>query len=258
MTCLVYVHLCDRVPFYVGIGLEGRPTSKKSRNPLHLNVWNKSVEEEKFEVQVVYRGTRRECKDLEKSLIREFGKRVDGGLLCNFTDGGDGGNTVTPENRERNSQRKSVSMTERWEDPSHREKVTKSMKSSDKVKRHTSTVITNLSPEKYEKFIEKKKERSKELWNDPTYRENHAESMETARAKMSEGQVERWKDPKQHEQHRVATRKKGRWTDEELKEKYGPKVKGRHWWVNRETNCEVLDLECPGPEWVRGRTPKGG
>jgi len=177
---------------------------------------------------------------------------VDGGLLCNFTDGGDGGNTVTPENRERNSQRKSVSMTERWEDPSHREKVTKSMKSSDKVKRHTSTVITNLSPEKYEKFIEKKKERSKELWNDPTYRKNHAESMETAREKMSESQLERFRDPVHKEKHRQSVQKKGKFSQEELNEKYGSMKKGCHWWVNPEGVTRQC-LESPGSEWVRGR-----
>ena len=106
---------------------------------------------------------------------------------------------------------------------------------------------------RYDEMVEQKRHKAKELWNDPIYRENHSKSMEKASEKMSQSQLERWKDPKQHEQHRLATRKKEKYTDQELKEKFGPRVKGRHWWVNRETNCEVLNLVCPGPEWVRGR-----
>ena len=203
MECCVYVHLRDRVPFYVGIGKEGRPVSRKKRNKFHLSVWDKSEEEGSFEVLVVWEGRREDCGELEKSLIRQFGKRVDGGLLCNFTDGGDGGLTLHDGNRQQ---------------------------------------VSDL-----------KRKQTTELWKDPEQRENHRKGMEKSNEQQRQSALKRKEDPVKKENHRKSVQKRGKYTQEELNEKYGSMKKGRKWWVNPETGETSQSHESPGPDWIKGR-----
>ena len=207
--CLVYEHLRGGVVFYVGLGKPGRQTDKvNGRSHFHLGVWNSSEKEGTLEIRVVFRGSREECVVEEKRLIRLYGKRCDGtGTLTNFTDGGDGGNTVTPENREGRRRKTSESLRVLYEETDFREKVSNGMKNSQKVKDNCRTTL---------------------------------------------------KDPEVRERHRRNVQKKEKFTQKELDEKYGSRNKGRHWWVTEDFTQEVLCHECPGPGWVRGRTPKGG
>lgn len=118
----VYLHKRDGKVFYVGLGQNDRKNDRKSRNPFHLAVWDKALAEGTFSCDVVYEGDRPSCCDEEKRLIAYYPD------LCNFTAGGDGGNTWVGDVEER---RQSVrhKMNELWSDPTYRENHSRGMKS---------------------------------------------------------------------------------------------------------------------------------
>lgn len=88
---IVYQHrrLDTNEIFYVGIGKsEKRAYSKHKRNKHWYNITNKT----KYVVEIVYKNiTYKKAKEIEKSLIKKYGRKDLGkGILCNQTDGGDG------------------------------------------------------------------------------------------------------------------------------------------------------------------------
>lgn len=88
---VVYEHrsLIDNSVFYIGIGIsDKRATSRNSRN-LH---WKRKVEKEGgFKHNIIFKDlTWNDACEIEKRLISFYGKSIDGGLLVNLTDGGDG------------------------------------------------------------------------------------------------------------------------------------------------------------------------
>lgn len=89
-VCNVYLWLDDNVPFYVGVGGDKR-LRKTTRNKWATNRRKKAESEGKFKQEVVLRGSRSSCCETEKLLILAYGSVVNGGLLFNFTPGGDGG-----------------------------------------------------------------------------------------------------------------------------------------------------------------------
>lgn len=186
------------------MGKPGRELSKKKRSHFHLGVWNKSEEENTFQCVVVYRGTREFCGKLEKTLIKLWKKKDDRGLLCNFADGGDGGNTwVGPGVEDRRTRMKKVT-SELWETEEYRNSVIQSMKNSDKVKQNCRNTL---------------------------------------------------KDPEVRERHRREVQKVGKYTPEELKEKYGAKKVGRKWFFNTQTGETKQTHESLTFPWVPGRKP---
>ena len=86
----VYLHKNKKTNevFYVGIGDITRPYSKK-RN----KYWHSVVSEYGYYVVIIYENISREMAlDIEKSLIKKFGRRdLKKGSLVNLTDGGDVG-----------------------------------------------------------------------------------------------------------------------------------------------------------------------
>lgn len=83
-------------PFYIGKGNKrrtNRTLTCKNNNPLKTNKINKIKEiTGSFpQVKILCKGTEEYCLDIEKKLIKLYGKRIDGtGILCNITDGGEG------------------------------------------------------------------------------------------------------------------------------------------------------------------------
>ena len=73
--------------FYVGKGKGRRAFSRDNRNPFWYNV----VEKHDFTVELVATDLQEwYAFELEKELISYYGKRSEGGILVNITDGGDG------------------------------------------------------------------------------------------------------------------------------------------------------------------------
>ena len=103
---------------------------------------------------------------------------------------------------------------------------------------------------RYDEMVEQKRHKAKELWNDPIYRENHKRGM--LNADLGPRIRERFKDPVVKERHRLSVQKKGKFSQDELNEKYGQRNSETKWWVRRDGKT-VKSVECPGSEWVRGR-----
>lgn len=86
----VYIHkrLDNEEIFYVGIGLKYRSNEKKGRSLF----WHKVVNKYGYSIDIIAKNLPRELAcNIEKSLIKYYGKRVDNtGTLVNFTDGGEG------------------------------------------------------------------------------------------------------------------------------------------------------------------------
>lgn len=115
MDCYVYLHKRAGKVFYVGLGQNERISDRRSRNPWHLAVWDKALEEDTFTCEKVYEGDRTSCGLEEIRLIAHYPD------LCNLTEGGDGGNTWVGDCEER---RKNISniMKEVWKDEGYRKK----------------------------------------------------------------------------------------------------------------------------------------
>jgi len=102
VDCHVYVWYDKYRPFYVGIGGDNRLKSSK-RNKRATSRRKKAEALGTFKQEVVLSGSRKNCGEVEKLLIRTYGSVSQGGLLFNFTEGGDGGDTFsaqTPERKE--------------------------------------------------------------------------------------------------------------------------------------------------------------
>ena len=88
--CNVYLWFDGNVPFYVGIGGSKRLRQVK-RNKWATNHRKQAENRGSFRQEVVLQGSRSACCETEKLLISAYGTVVNGGLLFNFTAGGDGG-----------------------------------------------------------------------------------------------------------------------------------------------------------------------
>lgn len=95
----------DWSPFYVGIGKtkdRWNPvkTKEKDRNTLCFNIVKK-YGAENIKVQRLYFDTWEDAAAAERSLIACFGRMDMGGILANFTDGGEGNVNPPQDERER-------------------------------------------------------------------------------------------------------------------------------------------------------------
>ena len=104
---VVYIHRRqDGTPFYVGTGNPMRPWNFGART----QAWHGAAlrENNKIQVEVVAEGLSLEAAlELEKTLITQFGRVEDGGVLVNRSTGGATGSSgvrQTPEHREKRSQ----------------------------------------------------------------------------------------------------------------------------------------------------------
>lgn len=85
------------VPFYVGIGNKKRPNQLKRRSEF----WQNIVDKHGLIVEIVYENLQwKECCEIEKSLIKKYGRRINNsGILVNQTVGGDGRVGCKPWNK---------------------------------------------------------------------------------------------------------------------------------------------------------------
>lgn len=103
-----HIRLDKNVPFYIGIGSQGKQTqlfrrayNKQGRNPYWRNITAKTD----YDVEVIYTsGNRDEIIEKEKEFIALYKLRQDGGTLCNLTYGGEI-TTLSKESRENISKR---------------------------------------------------------------------------------------------------------------------------------------------------------
>lgn len=76
------------MPFYIGIGLDTKRAYSKTHRNAH---WNSIVGKTDYEVDVLFDEIDYEyAKIKEKEFIALYKRKLDGGLLCNLTLGGDG------------------------------------------------------------------------------------------------------------------------------------------------------------------------
>lgn len=87
--CNVYLWLDNNVPFYVGIGPKSRAQCRK-HNKQAEGRRKSSERRDSFRIDYVFTGSRYSCEDIERHLISFYGSVTSGGLLFNFTPGGDG------------------------------------------------------------------------------------------------------------------------------------------------------------------------
>lgn len=85
----VYLHKKpDGEIFYVGIGNKKRPYWKYKRNVFWKNIVDKYPD---YIIEIIYENISwEEACIIEKDLIKLYGRKCDGGTLCNITLGGDG------------------------------------------------------------------------------------------------------------------------------------------------------------------------
>jgi hypothetical protein len=80
-------------PFYIGVGLSNdtlyrRAYNSKNRN----NYWKNIVNKTNYEVEIILEDlTNEEAFKKEIEFIKIYGKKSNGGILCNIADGGNGG-----------------------------------------------------------------------------------------------------------------------------------------------------------------------
>lgn len=110
MNKVVYIHRRndDNSIFYVGMGSEKRPYSKRDRN----SYWNNISNKHGFSTEVVAKNLSvKDAYELEIFLINELGRKdLCSGRLVNLTDGGEGGNRPSKLTIEKQIQGNSKSM----------------------------------------------------------------------------------------------------------------------------------------------------
>lgn len=93
----VYAHInpSNNKPFYIGKGHGKRDRCTRKRN----EHWNSIVDKYGFCIIRLADGlTNEQSLEIEKHYISKYGLTISGGILCNKTLGGDGGNTFDPVN----------------------------------------------------------------------------------------------------------------------------------------------------------------
>lgn len=87
--CNVYLWLDNNLPFYVGIGPTSRAQCRKHNKQAEGRRKN-AEKRNSFRIDYVFTGSRVSCEGIERHLILCYGSVTLGGLLFNFTPGGDG------------------------------------------------------------------------------------------------------------------------------------------------------------------------
>ena len=100
MDCHVYIWYDSHRPFYVGIGNDNRIKSSK-RNKRATARRKRAEASGTFKQEVILTASRKSCGEVAKLLLSVYGSVSDGGLLFNFTKGGDGGDTFSFQPSER-------------------------------------------------------------------------------------------------------------------------------------------------------------
>ena len=101
-TNYVYCHyrLDNNQVFYIGKGQNRRAYSKQKRNPFWQNIVNKA---KGFKVEILAKNlSNTEALNYERVLVSSFRKKYPK-LLCNLTDGGEGGLNPSFETRQKQS-----------------------------------------------------------------------------------------------------------------------------------------------------------
>jgi hypothetical protein len=99
VTRVAYIHCKpDGTPFYVGKGAVRRARLLSGRNNWHQRVVNK-YGAKSIRIGMLECSSDAAAYELEQGLIKCL--RRAGVVLCNYTDGGDGGRNPIPETRER-------------------------------------------------------------------------------------------------------------------------------------------------------------
>lgn len=111
-----HVRLDKNEPFYIGISNDNnyqRAYSKKDRN-YH---WNNIVKNTEYRVEIMLDDfTWDEICEKEKEFILIYGKRINGGHLCNIADGGNGGCLGEEVNNKRKKSLKGHILSEETKD----------------------------------------------------------------------------------------------------------------------------------------------
>lgn len=87
---IVYRHirLDKNQPFYIGIGKDVKRAFSKNQRSKH---WKSIINKTAYEVEILFHDLDWEqAKEKEKEFIALYGKKENGGVLINRTDGGDG------------------------------------------------------------------------------------------------------------------------------------------------------------------------
>ena len=98
-----HIRLDKNQPFYIGIGSDEnyyRSNSKSDRN----TYWKRIVAKTDYDIDIILDDlTWEDACEKEKEFIKLYGRFQFGGLLCNMTDGGEGGLgvVVSEETREK-------------------------------------------------------------------------------------------------------------------------------------------------------------
>lgn len=94
--------------FYIGISAKGIKRAYKASN--RSKFWKRVVERHGIIVDILFKDIPiEEAIQIEKYLISYYGKRYDGtGILCNFTDGGEGGSLGFIQSEETREKKRQV------------------------------------------------------------------------------------------------------------------------------------------------------
>lgn len=97
-----HIRVDTGMPFYIGIGTRQRGHSLKSiysrayATTRRGDYWYKITKKTDYQVEIIYEcDTVTEVKNKEVEFIAIYGRKDNGGILCNMTDGGDGLNMST-------------------------------------------------------------------------------------------------------------------------------------------------------------------
>jgi hypothetical protein len=83
-----HIRLDKNEPFYIGIGSDKERCYVNVRRNKH---WHSITKHTEYRVDIIFDDlSTEEAKEKEKELIALYGKKSNGGLLVNITDGGDG------------------------------------------------------------------------------------------------------------------------------------------------------------------------
>lgn len=229
MTAYVYIWFRpDWTPFYVGIGKtpsrwNPARAKDKDRNPLCMKIIRK-YGAGNIHVQKHSGLSWEEACAKEQALIAHFGRISDGGLLANFTDGGDGvvnpraeiieakrERLLNPENpmrsahvwlnsdpaiaERRNESLRSPETREkhkknaeaRWADPAKREALAEKMRAIWAARKAAAPPKEKPKKRTKEELAEYRRNLLKERNADPEYAAKRIEALKSAASKISEG-----------------------------------------------------------------------